>query len=84
MTGDTSWARQRACSRVLFFQPSGARFCYVRLRKKPRVKTDLYVDFEEYAVKGRGAAGIVLTKHKISSVRQISERVYREAPPHEC
>ena len=65
-------------SRVLFFQPSGARFCYVRLRKKPRVKTDLYVDFEEYAVKGRGAAGIVLTKHKISSVRQISERVYRE------
>ena len=65
-------------SRVLFFQPSGARFCHVRLRKKPRVKTDLYVDFEEYAVKGRGAAGVVLTKHKISSVRQISERVYLE------
>ena len=65
-------------SRVLFFQPSGARFCHVRLRKKPCVKTDLYVDFEEYAVKGRGAAGVVLTKHKISSVRQISERVYLE------
>ena len=65
-------------SRVLFFQPSGARFCHVRLRKKPRVNTDLYVDFEEYAVKGRGAAGVVLTKHKISSVRQISERVYLE------
>ena len=63
-------------SRVLFFQPSGARFCHVRLRKKPRVKTDLYMDFEKYAVKGRGAAGVVLTKHKISSVRQISERVY--------
>ena len=63
-------------SRVLFFQPSGARFCYVRLRKKPRIKTDLYVDFEEYAVKGRGAAGIVLTRHKMSSARQISERVY--------
>ena len=68
-------------SRVLFFQPSGARFCHVRLRKKPRVKTDLYVDFEEYAVKGRGAAGVVLTKHKISSVRQISERVYLERFP---
>ena len=63
-------------SRVLFFQPSDARFCYVRLRKKPRIKTDLYVDFDEYAVKGRGAAGVVLTRHKMSSARQISERVY--------
>ena len=62
--------------RVLFFQPSGTRFCYVRLRKKPRIKTDLYVNFEEYAVKGRGAAGVVLTRHKMSSARQISERVY--------
>ncbi len=70
--------KAKSGSRVLFFQPSSARFCYVRLRKKPRIKTDLYVDFEEYAVKGRGAAGVVLTKHKISSVREISERVYRE------
>ena len=68
--------KAKSGSRVLFFQPSGARFCYVRLRKKPRIKTDLYVDFEEYAVKGRGAAGIVLTRHKMSSARQISERVY--------
>ncbi len=68
--------KAKSGSRVLFFRPSGPRFCYVRLRKKPRIKTDLYVDFEEYAVKGRGAAGIVLTRHKMSSARQISERVY--------
>ena len=36
------------------------------------------MDFEEYGVKGRGAAGVVLTRHKISSVRSISERVYLE------
>ncbi len=65
-------------ARVFLFQPRGSRFCYVRLRKKPRIKTDLYVDFEEYGVKGRGAAGVVLTRHKISSVRSISERVYLE------
>ena len=63
-------------SRVFFFQPAAARFCHVRLRKKPRIKTDLYLDFENHAVKGRGAAGVVLTRHKMSSVRQISERVY--------
>ena len=68
--------KAKSGSRVLFFQPSDARFCYVRLRKKPRIKTELYVDFDEYAVKGRAAAGVVLTRHKMSSARQISERVY--------
>ena len=68
--------KAKSGSRVLFFQPSDARFCYVRLRKKPRIKTDLYVDFDEYPVKGRAAAGVVLTRHKMSSARQISERVY--------
>ena len=63
-------------SRVFFFQPAAARFCHVRLRRKPRIKTDLYLDLENHAVKGRGAAGVVLTRHKMSSVRQISERVY--------
>ncbi len=78
-------------SRVLFFAPGEAGlFAYVKLRKKPRIKTDLYVKFDDFLVKGRSAGGVVLTRHKVSSVRPISEAVYThrteeasapEAPP---
>jgi hypothetical protein len=46
------------------------------LRKKPRIKTELYVQFDELLVKGRAARGVLLTKHKIASVRPISQKVY--------
>jgi topoisomerase-4 subunit A len=52
------------------------KFAYVKLRKKPRIKTDLYVNFDDYLVKGRSANGVVLTKHKVSSVKEISKNVY--------
>ncbi len=78
-------------SRVLFFAPGEVGvFAYVKLRKKPRIKTDLYVKFDDFLVKGRNAGGVVLTRHKVSSVRPISEAVYThrteeaaapEAPP---
>ena len=63
-------------TRTLFFQSDTARFCHVRLRKKPRIKLNLYVDFDAYTVKGRAAAGVTLTHHKMSSARRISERIY--------
>lgn len=49
---------------------------HLKLRKKPRIKTDIYVSFADYLVKGRGAAGVILSRHKPSSARQISSTVY--------
>lgn len=46
---------------------------HVRLRKKPRIKTDRYVRFDELLIKGRSAGGILVTSHAVSSVRVISE-----------
>lgn len=71
-------------TRVLFFAPGEAGvFAHVKLRKKPRIKTDLYLKLDEFLVKGRAAGGVVLTRHKVSSVRPISEAVYhnRTAEP---
>lgn len=72
----TNWGREK--TRVLFFAV-GAKdiFVHVKLRKKPRIKTDLYLRFEDLLVKGRGAGGNVVTRHRVSSVRGISEGVYR-------
>ena len=64
-------------TRVYFFAPGAAGlYAHVKLRKKPRIKTDLYVRFDDLLVKGRGANGVTLTLHKVSSVRPISENVY--------
>ncbi len=63
-------------TRILFLETGEGSHAHVRLRKKPRIKTDLYVRFDDQLVKGRGAGGVVLTKHKISSVKGISEQVY--------
>lgn len=63
-------------TRILYASLGEQKFAHVRLRKKPRIKTDLYVRFDDLLVKGRGAQGVTLTPHKISSVRDISETVY--------
>ncbi len=63
-------------TRILYLSEGEGHFVYVRLRKKPRIKTDLYVRFDEHAVRGRGAGGVTLTRHKVSSVREISQGVY--------
>ncbi len=75
-------------TRILFLETGEGSHAHVKLRKKPRIKTDLYVRFDDQLVKGRGAGGVVLTKHKISSVKGISEQVYTnrvqaDAPPGE-
>jgi len=65
-------------TRILFFSVGAKEiFVHVKLRKKPRIKTDLYLRFEDLLVKGRGAGGNVVTRHRVSSVRGISEGVYR-------
>lgn len=64
-------------TKVYFFAPGDSGiYAHVKLRKKPRIKTDLYVRFEDLLVKGRSANGVTLTQHKVSSVRPISENVY--------
>jgi len=49
---------------------------HIKLRKKPRIRTDVYLRFDELLVKGRGAAGNTVTRHQASSAREISEAVY--------
>lgn len=63
-------------TKIYYLSTGSDRYAHVRLRKKPRIKTDLYVRFDEHLVKSRGANGVTLTPHKISSVREISENVY--------
>ncbi len=48
----------------------------MKLRKKPRIKTDIYLNFSEHLVKGRGAGGVIVSKHKPSSARIISGTVF--------
>ena len=64
-------------TRILLFIPgSEDLFAHVKLRKKPRIKTDIYLDFSEHLVKGRGAGGVIVSKHKPSSARLISGTVF--------
>ncbi|HSR50719.1 MAG TPA: DNA gyrase/topoisomerase IV subunit A [Acidobacteriota bacterium] len=64
-------------AKVLYFAPDDeSRYVFVKLKKKPRIKTELYEDFEEYLVKGRGAAGNIITKHAPLRAEEITERVY--------
>lgn len=63
-------------TRVLLVSADAKLCAHVRLRKKPRIQTDLYVDFQNYLIKGRAAIGNLLTRHKPSSARTISRRVY--------
>ena len=59
-------------SRVLYFtaNPNGeAEVVAVYLRHKPRLKkTVLDLDFSELTIKGRGAAGNILTKHAVRRI----------------
>lgn len=63
-------------TKVLFLSAGSDSFVHIRLRKKPRIKTDLYVRFDELLIKGRGANGVTLTQHAVSSVKEISQNVY--------
>ncbi len=62
--------------RILLLAVGSSTFAHIKLRKKPRIRTDLYLRFDDLLVKGRGAAGITVTKHRASSAREISEAVY--------
>lgn len=61
---------------LLFIPGKDELFAHLKLRKKPRIKTDVYLQFSDYLVKGRGAAGITVSRHKPSSARQISAAVF--------
>src|SRR5690606_16219279 len=76
-TLDRHYPLGRSKQTQVHFLSSGPKsFVHIRLRKKPRIKTDLYVRFEELLVKGRSANGVTVTPHAVSSVREISETVY--------
>ncbi len=65
-------------SRLLHLSLGDGHQVHVRLRKKPRIKLDLYLAFDDLLVKGRGARGNVLSKHSVLRVNPISERVYND------
>jgi topoisomerase-4 subunit A len=64
-------------TRVLFVSLGSPCFAHVKLKKKPRIKTDLYISFDDLIVKGRSANGIVITKHRVSSVKEISAAAFK-------
>jgi len=63
-------------TRILFVSLGSPCFTHVKLKKKPRIKTDLYISFDELLIKGRSARGVMITQHKISSVKEISQAAY--------
>ena len=70
-------SHQEKSARILLVSQGGGHYYHVKLRKKARLKkTDLYVSIDDYLVKGRGAGGVILTKNKVSSVREITPLVY--------
>ncbi len=66
-------------SKVLYFNsnPNGeAEVVTVYLRHKPRLKKTVFeMDFSELAIKGRGAAGNILTKHAVRRIALKDEGV---------
>ncbi len=65
-------------AKVLHISEGQGQLVHVRLRKKPRIKLDLYLAFDDLLVKGRAARGNLLTKHSVLRVNPISERVYND------
>jgi hypothetical protein len=62
----------------MFFKPGEELYVHIKLRKKPRIRTNRYFTFADQLVKGRGAGGNIVSKHKISSVRSISKDNYEK------
>jgi topoisomerase-4 subunit A len=62
--------------RVLFCEPGAEKFVHIKLRKKPRIRTDRWFNFAEQIVKGRDSGGNVVSKHRIAHVRAVSPEVY--------
>ncbi|MCB9477038.1 MAG: DNA gyrase/topoisomerase IV subunit A [Deltaproteobacteria bacterium] len=63
-------------ARILYLSIGEDQFAHVKLRKKPRIKTDYYIRFDEYLVKSRGAGGVTLNKNRVSSVSELSKLQY--------
>jgi len=66
-------------AKIHFMSVGDGPCLFVKLRKKPRIRTDLYVDMTDQLVKSRGSGGNVLTKNRISSVRKISKDKFDNA-----
>ncbi|MBZ0273449.1 DNA gyrase/topoisomerase IV subunit A [bacterium] len=64
--------------RVYYLSDGDEKFALVKLRKKPRIRTEIPVRFDDFLVKGRVAGGVTISKHKISSVQEISRNKYAE------
>lgn len=67
--------RGTAMSKILYLaaQPQGiADRAVVHLLPQPRIKTEIPLNFNDFEVKGRGAAGLILTKHAVKKVERTT------------
>jgi len=64
--------------RVLFFKPGEDIYLHVKLRKKPRIRTEWYYNLADQIVKARSAGGNVLSKHQVSSIRTIPRDAFEK------
>jgi topoisomerase IV subunit A len=68
--------RGNAMSKLLYIapQPTGiADKAMVHLVPQPRIKTEISVNFNDFEVKGRSAAGLTLTKHAVKKVERMTK-----------
>jgi topoisomerase IV subunit A len=63
-------------AKVLFLSTQDPCYVHLKLRKKPRIKTSVFLNFDDFLVKNRGAGGVTVTRHRASSANAISERVF--------
>jgi len=70
-----SLTRGNPMSKVLYLvpQPKGiADKVVIHLVPQPRIKTEIPVNFEDYEIKGRGTAGLIVTKHGVKKVERVT------------
>jgi topoisomerase IV subunit A len=68
--------RGAAMSKTLYIQsqPQGvADKVMVHLVPQPRIKTEVPVNFNDFEVKGRNTAGVILTKHAVKKVERLTK-----------
>lgn len=68
--------RGNSMSKVLYLaaQPEGIPDkVMVHLIPQPRIKTEIPVNFNDFDVKARGTAGVILTKNAVKKVERLTK-----------
>lgn len=63
-------------TKILFVSTDPDCRVHIKLRKKPRIKIDIYLDFNEQLVKGRQARGVIASRNSALWAKPITDRVF--------